>query len=611
MSGFDAAELVGGCPPYPFWTELQADRARQQMREATEQDGDFQLTVRRRDGRFIDAAVSVTPVRGSDGELIAYVATYEDLSAARAQAQLERALRDVAAAAAANDPQAVFDQVAGRLAELVSAPSATIVRFEGDSGVIVGVHAHPSVPVPDELSLSERSASATVAATGRAAREAYANAQSEFACRARDAGLTDAVAVPVLVDSTLWGCLGVSGNQPGGLPDDTEQLLARFADLVSLALVNADAWGRLRREAATDGLTGLLNHRAFYERLEAERRRALRHERPLALAVFDLDGFKGLNDSRGHPAGDRALQTVAQAFTLQARAGDVVARLGGDEFAVIAPDTDAGAALALAERLRAGATDALTAAGLRLTLSCGVSDINAAQSVDDLVRLADGALYHAKYQGRNQAMRYAPDVVQELSYGQALSGSVLSAAEAMTRAVAANNGEAREHAEQVARVAQHVAARLGWDPQRLVRLREAALLHDVGKLAVPGVVLSKEGKFTPEEHEQVKSHAALGAQIAEGLLDDEQLRWMRSHHERLDGRGYPDGLAGRSIPDGARVLAVADAYDAITGNRTHRLPRGPVDAVAELRRCARSQFDPAAVDAIADWVAANGNMHPQ
>jgi PAS domain S-box-containing protein len=147
LSGFDTAELVGGRPPYPFWTELQADRARQQMRETTEEDGDFQLTVRRRDGRFIDAAVSVTAVRGSDGELIAYVATYEDLSAARAQAQLERALRDVAAAAAAatNDPQAVFDQVAARLAELVSAPSATIVRFEGDSGVIVGVHAHPSV----------------------------------------------------------------------------------------------------------------------------------------------------------------------------------------------------------------------------------------------------------------------------------------------------------------------------------------------------------------------------------------------------------------------------------------------------------------------------------
>ena len=177
LSGFDAAELVGGCPPYPFWTELQADRARQQMRETTEEDGDFQLTVRRRDGRFIDAAVSVTPVRGSDGELIAYVATYEDLSAARAQAQLERALRDVAAAATAatNDPQAVFDQVAARLAELVSAPSATIVRFEGDSGIIVGVHAHPSVPVPDELFLSERSASAAVAATGRAAREVYAN----------------------------------------------------------------------------------------------------------------------------------------------------------------------------------------------------------------------------------------------------------------------------------------------------------------------------------------------------------------------------------------------------------------------------------------------------
>ena len=181
--------------------------------------------------------------------------------------------------------------------------------------------------------------------------------------------------------------------------------------------------------------------------------------------------------------------------------------------------------------------------------------------------------------------------------------------QAMTRAIVAKDGSTREHAEQVARVAEQVAGALGWNPERCARLREAALVHDVGTLAVSDAILHKDGEFTPEEYQQVKTHAAIGAHMTEGLLNDEQVRWVRSHHERPDGGGYPGGLAGQDIPDGARVLAVADAYDAITSPRSYKLQMRPADAVAELRRCAHSQFDPTAVDALADYVSAGGYAH--
>ena len=188
---------------------------------------------------------------------------------------------------------------------------------------------------------------------------------------------------------------------------------------------------------------------------------------------------------------------------------------------------------------------------------------------------------------------------------------MLSAARALNSAVAAKDWTAREHAEAVARIAEYVAARLGWEIGRRTRLREAALLHDVGKLTVPETVLRKHGPYTPEEYEQIKQHPALGARIVEGLLDDEQISWVRAHHERPDGRGYPDGLAGEEIPEGARIIAVAEAYDAITRAEINGELRSPGDATGELRRSAASQFDTTAVNAITDWVTDSGQLQTE
>jgi putative nucleotidyltransferase with HDIG domain len=226
-----------------------------------------------------------------------------------------------------------------------------------------------------------------------------------------------------------------------------------------------------------------------------------------------------------------------------------------------------------------------------------------AGSVDDVVRFSDDALYHAKGGGRNQTVCYSVEAIRELSYQDALNGRVRDAAQAMNAAVAAKDGPAREHAEGVARVAGYIAARLGWGVGRRTRLREAALLHDVGKLAVPDSVLRKHGRLTAAEQALIRSHSTLGARIVEGLLDDEQRSWVRAHHERLDGRGYPDGLAGGRVPDGARILAVAEAYDAMTRPGFAARLRSPAEAIAELQRGAASEFDAAAVAALSAWTS--------
>src|SRR6185503_12072514 len=158
---------------------------------------------------------------------------------------------------------------------------------------------------------------------------------------------------------------------------------------------------------------------------------------------------------------------------------------------------------------------------------------------------------------------------------------------------------------------EQIAVELGWEPSRLRRLRDAAVLHDVGKLAIPDAVLFKPGRLDPEEYEQVKAHSALGAEIVRDLLDEEQVAWVRGHHERPDGRGYPDGLGAGEISDGAAILGVADAYDAMTVARPYSAPLLTGEALEECRRLAGAQFDPDAVEALEAVLAlGTGRRYP-
>ena len=156
----------------------------------------------------------------------------------------------------------------------------------------------------------------------------------------------------------------------------------------------------------------------------------------------------------------------------------------------------------------------------------------------------------------------------------------------------------RRHSERVAALVSELAKVSGWDAGQVGRLNEAALVHDVGKIGVPDAVLTKLGPLTAEEHELIKQHAALGSQIVSEVLDDEQTAWVRAHHERPDGGGYPRGLSAGEIPSGAALLAVADAWDVMTVSRPYSVPKSPEEALAECRDLAGSQFTPAAIEAL-------------
>jgi diguanylate cyclase (GGDEF)-like protein len=217
-----------------------------------------------------------------------------------------------------------------------------------------------------------------------------------------------AAAAPITVGDRLWGTIVVSSVRPEPLPAGAEEQLERFGELLTLAIVSTEAHAQLEGLASTDHLTGLWNRRSFEERLSAEVERAVRYSHPMSLLVIDVDHFKEVNDTHGHPVGDLVLLEIAGRLKTTARRGEIVARVGGEEFAWILPETDAEGGLGAAARFRAAMSEAPLSGVGSLTVSTGVCDLSEAKDAAELFRLADVALYWAKSDGRDRAVRYAP-----------------------------------------------------------------------------------------------------------------------------------------------------------------------------------------------------------
>ena len=618
MTGFGRDELVGTGAPRPFWRASDADElttfdARVLRGVSIERD----LVFRRADGSDLPAMVSFSARAGGAREFSGYVATVKDATIRRrAEAELRRraaeqaALGRVAAAVAAFDgssPGGLYAGVAHEAASLLGVEAARVARFEDGNAEIVGAWSDPErvgdpAPVLARLPLDADTAIARVYRSGRPERvddfRAIATpVASQIARRYRSA-----VAAPVRVGGTLWGAVSAVSTVPGFFSESAEDDLARFAELVAISVSNAETRARLAGQATTDPLTGLANHRAFHERLEAEVARARRHDRGLSLILLDVDDFASLNAAYGHDEGDRVIAEIGRRLAAQVGPDELAARVGGNGFAVILPETSGLDAWSTAEALRTAiSARPFGQAGL-LTFSGGVCDLARAQGPEDLFRLADGALYWAKAHGRDVVFLYSPEVVQELSAAERAErlerASALAGLRGLARAVDAKDPSTRAHSERVAALAAAVARELGWPEGRVGELHEAGLLHDVGKIGVPDTVLFKPGKLTAEEYEVVKQHAALGAEIVNDVLTPEQAAWVRHHHERVDGGGYPDGLAGDAIPEGARILAVVDAWDVMASVRTYSAPRPPTEALVEMARCVGTQFDAEAAAAL-------------
>ncbi|MDA0184024.1 diguanylate cyclase [Solirubrobacter phytolaccae] len=344
---------------------------------------------------------------------------------------------------------------------------------------------------------------------------------------------------------------------------------------------------RLSEMASSDPLTALRNHRLFHEDLARELQRSGRTGIPLALVLLDLDNLKTLNDTHGHQAGDRCLQALAHALRDSLRATDTAYRIGGDEFAVILPDARAWGALEFVQRLHHRFSG----------VTAGIAAAESLTSRDALVHDADMALLTAK-RSHQRVLVYTDDMDPGATAPTVDDHHTQMLAAALARAVDAKDAYTRSHCNTVSQLSALVATELGFTGDRLAKIRLAGLLHDVGKIGVPDAILNKPAGLTDDEYELMKQHAQLGFEIVDAAGLPEQARWVRHHHERIDGRGYPDGLSGDEIPLESRIILVADSYEAMTSDRPYRRAPGREFALDELARHAGSQFDPDVVEAL-------------
>jgi diguanylate cyclase (GGDEF)-like protein/putative nucleotidyltransferase with HDIG domain len=388
---------------------------------------------------------------------------------------------------------------------------------------------------------------------------------------------------------------------------------------------------RLAELATTDELTGLWNRRRFVELLAAEVERSRRYGANLALMMVDIDQFKSINDTCGHAFGDRVLVEVARLLRREARETDVVARYAGDEFMVLMPCTSAEKAVSAAERTRKKTAERHISDDtrcVRVTISTGIGALGPgpASTPEGLVRAADQALYVAKHSGRDCVRTWK----QVASDEAAQAGTESEAVEDLRRKVArlsrrsrrlfmnrirglVNTMEARDpyaksHSRNVARLAVGIARTLKLGRRQVASIHRAALIHDIGKIGVPDGILWKPGTLTPEERRVMQQHVLVGVHILGQMrFLESEIPIVRHHHERFDGHGYPDSISGEAIPLGARILAAADAFDAITGNRPYRTARELPQALRILIEESGHQFAPGVVDGLVQWVRATGH----
>ena len=379
--------------------------------------------------------------------------------------------------------------------------------------------------------------------------------------------------------------------------------IALVGPLLAIALYQRSTHKAMQamRLALTDPLTGLGNHRSFHERLQRELVVAEHDGSSLALCLVDFDDLKSVNDRFGHPVGDLVLGQVASRL----RQGGEAFRLGGDEFAVLLPRQDEHQATAVARSIveRVAALD-VEGVGL-VTVSAGVATYPMQGSGrDELIRLADSALYRAKKDGKNRVRAYAAESILRADFEGLLDApdraAQYRAAESLAKAVDERDAYTGSHSQRVGKYSARIARRLGAEDAAVELTRLAGNLHDLGKLAIPEELLRKPDELSEAERLILERHPQIGYRMLESLGVHPVAEWVLHHHERWDGAGYPNRLAGDQIPLGARIIFVADAYDAMTSDRAYSQAMSQREALAELERCAGTQFDPTVVRALAE-----------
>lgn len=413
---------------------------------------------------------------------------------------------------------------------------------------------------------------------------------------------------PLLGRDEALGVLLIGSYDENAFTDADAALFSRYAKLTAIAIENLRHYLGARDHAIRDPLTRSYNRRYFREVLNRELARIERYGGSSSLLMVDIDHFKALNDQFGHLAGDRVLRNAVALFSSHLRESDLIFRYGGEEFALLLPATDAEAALRVAEKLReclrenkilqASQNEAVT-----ITASIGVASAPVdAQTFEGLVACADQALYKAKAIGRDRVVSFAR--VDEVYRAADQLGLSQDVARQLAILFGPEREERRRHSERVMELAGLLAERLELPGDQRLNLGIAAAYHDIGELGVPAEILDKPGSLAEDERRAVETHPVVGESILRRSVKvREILQAVLYHHERYDGTGYPEGLRSDQIPILARVLAIAETFDALVTPRPYRREPLTREAAYEvLREVAGFQLDP---DLVEEFIASH------
>jgi len=498
--------------------------------------------------------------------------------------------------------QMIFEAFARKLKEVVDIDWATIALIDGSELHFLAL----SSTIGSAWQLDER---IPLEGTG-----------TEYACRERQAvyeadlkrhhrfwtweshlkqGICSVVYLPLNVADRTIGSLILASRKPNAYSGRQIKLLEKVALQIAAPIENVQLYARVEQKSRIDELTGLFNRRHFEERLKEEVSRHSRYGDVFSIFMLDLDNFKAYNDAYGHPAGDILLNHVGGIVKNSVRDADQAFRYGGDEVVVILPQTARDDAYVVAERVREQIAGEMEKKAITVTCSIGLASYPTDGVIaGELVDVADSALYYAKRTGGNRVYLSSKIPSEPLDDGEIYGKrNGLSAIYALVSAVEARDPYIYGHSRKVSTYAGALAEAIGLSPDEVSKVSTAALLHDIGKIGIPDNVLNKKKKLNGENWEVIKTHPRLGANIIGNIPHLVPcVSSILHHHERWDGGGYPEGLKGEEIPIGARILAVADSFEAMTSARPYRPALSREEVVKELRQGAGIQFDPYLVE---------------
>ncbi len=414
-------------------------------------------------------------------------------------------------------------------------------------------------------------------------------------------GIRSVVSLPLLAKGEAIGSLTVASCQPNAYSPRHITLLEQLTSQIAMPVENSQLYAEVEEKAHNDELTGLRNRRSLDELIASEVNRHSRYGGVLSIIILDLDSFKLFNDGYGHLAGDKLLHQLGSVMKKSIRGSDQAFRYGGDEFAILLPNTAIDAALQVSERVRKKIAADIESGHILITASLGLASWPGdGISATEVIAAADGALYLAKRNGGNRSqcasgtlLTLAETTETMPSPTEVHDGETLGTIYALAETVDARDHYTRHHSKKAGEYATALAEALNLAPSEITMLETCALLHDIGKVSINDGILNKPGKLTSAEWTAIKTHPQVGVNIASHAPQLAPcLTGILHHHERYDGTGYPGGLKGQDIPLEARILAIADAFAAMTTVRSYSQALSSAEAREELKRGAGTQFDP-------------------